>query len=120
MPIKNIGYPKQNDNVVIGDNEVGRNRKPIGYLCPSCNIKMVKLSDEEYSCNRCQHSEYIENMAQTAEIPEPQTLDNTEVNVVIPVSINSLTDICKQIVFHVKVEPFSSEVFSNFVYKVCK
>jgi hypothetical protein len=27
MPIKNIGFPKQNNNVVIGDEAVGKTRK---------------------------------------------------------------------------------------------
>ena len=42
---------------------------------------MVKLSDDEYFCNRCQHSEYVENVVQTTEIPKPKTLDNPELHV---------------------------------------
>jgi hypothetical protein len=81
MPIKNIGYPNLNDKVIISDETLGRTRKPIGYLCPNCQIRMVKLSDDDYFCNRCQHSEYIENVVKTTEIPKPQTLDNSELHV---------------------------------------
>jgi uncharacterized Zn finger protein (UPF0148 family) len=92
MPIKNIGFPKSNDNVVIGDNEVGKNRKVVGYWCPSCNFSMFKSGEGEWTCSHCSHTEYTEeNMAQTAEIPEPETLDNTEIlAAVVPTNFDNM------------------------------
>jgi|SRR5215216_4097631 ribosomal protein L37AE/L43A len=78
--VKNIGYPKY-DKIIIDDEVVGKKKKIVGYLCPSCNIKMIKLSEEEWFCNRCQHSEYIENVAQNTEaLPKPQTMDTAELH----------------------------------------